>query len=147
MDGLVQKSLAGRINRRITLRHLILASPDIDVDLFASQLAYVPKEVRDNIYLLVSQDDRALRLSRRIAGGIPRTGALPAEALEGLGLTVIDLTEVDDTTSLSHSKFADSPDVVRLIGAGLNTAPDIGARTPGLLREVIGDAPIRVIGN
>ncbi|MEM0946655.1 MAG: alpha/beta hydrolase [Pseudomonadota bacterium] len=147
MEGLVEQSLTGRFNSRIALRHVVLASPDIDVDLFATQLAYLPKPVRDRMFLLVSQDDRALRISRRIAGGVPRTGALPAEALEGLGLTVIDLTEVEDETSLSHSKFADSPDVVRLIGESLNNGPAISSGRTGLLQDVIGDAPIRVIGN
>ncbi len=147
MEGMVEQSLTGRFDSRVALRHIVLASPDIDVDLFVAQLAYLPKDVRDRIFLLVSQDDRALRLSRRIAGGVPRTGALPAEALEGLGLTVIDLTEVDDKTSLSHSKFADSPEVVRLIGEGLNNGPAISSGRQGLLQEVLGDTPIRVVGN
>jgi esterase/lipase superfamily enzyme len=111
----------------------VLASPDIDIDLFRTQLALLPEPIRQRMYLLVSENDSALRFSRRIAGGVPRVGAADTTELEELGLTVIDLSEVDDSSSGSHSKFAGSPEVVRLIGAGLNRAGRFGEpNTPAL---------------
>ena len=140
---------AGRLTRatRTTINHIMLASPDIDIDLFRTQIAQLPQSVRSRMYLFVSKDDGALLMSRRIAGGVPRVGAADAAELERLGLTVIDLSEIADSNSGSHSKFAGSPEVVQLIGAGLNSAGRFGeTSTPGL-DQLLADVPIRVFGN
>ena len=133
MEGLLERSRQGQLNRRGRLGNVILASPDIDLDLFRSQLAqFVDRP--DNFFVLLSKDDRALRLSRFIAGGVPRVGAANAEELAGLGVTVVDLSEVEDNGTLSHAKFAASPDIVKLIGRGLNQASrfDQSEATPQL---------------
>lgn len=96
------------------IRNIILASPDIDVDLFAQQLRSIPREQR-RFYVLTSADDRALNLSSKIARK-PRVGQLNPEALSDLGVNVIDLSQVEDTSSIHHTKFADSPEIVQLIG-------------------------------
>ena len=49
-----------------------------------------------------------------------RVGDEPGSELAKLGVTVIDLTKVDDTSSLNHTKFANAPDVVQLIGQRMN---------------------------
>ena len=86
-------------------------------------------------------------VSRRLAGGVPRVGAANTEELEDLGVTVIDLSEIDDSSSGSHSKFAGSPEVVRLIGKGLNTTGGLGSGpTPGL-DEILAGVPIRILRN
>ena len=146
MEGLVEAQQAGRLGRR-TINHIILASPDIDIDLFRAQIELLPQAVRDKMYLLVSRDDSALRVSRRIAGGVPRVGAADAEELEEIGLTVIDLSEIDDSNSGSHSKFAGSPQVVQLIGAGLNSAGNFGESTTPGLDQILTGVPVRNIGN
>ena len=146
MEGLVEAQQAGRLGRR-TINHIILASPDIDIDLFRAQIELLPQAVRDKMYLLVSRDDSALRVSRRIAGGVPRVGAADAEELEEIGLTVIDLSEIDDLSSGSHSKFAGSPQVVQLIGAGLNSAGNFGESTTPGLDQILTGVPVRNIGN
>ncbi|MBP7000021.1 alpha/beta hydrolase [Amaricoccus sp.] len=147
MEGLVDAAQTGQLGRRNRINQIILASPDIDIDLFRTQLAQLPQDVRERMYLLVSKDDGALRFSRRIAGGVPRVGAADTAELEDLGLTVIDLSEIDDSSSGSHSKFAGSPEVVRLIGAGLNSVGGFdAANTPGL-DEILADVPIRILGD
>ena len=146
MEGLVEAQQAGRLGRR-TINHIILASPDIDIDLFRAQIELLPQAVRDKMYLLVSRDDSALRVSRRIAGGVPRVGAADAEELEEIGLTVIDLSEIDNSSSGSHSKFAGSPQVVQLIGAGLNSAGNFGESTTPGLDQILTGVPVRNIGN
>jgi len=71
----------------------------------------------------LSQDDRALKVSRRVWGNIPRLGSInPEEApykeeLASENVTVIDLTKVKSGDSLNHGKFASSPQIVQLIGA------------------------------
>ena len=71
-------------------------------------------------YVLISSDDEALRFSKRVAGGVDRVGATDVSELEGLGLTVIDLSDIDDSNTGSHSKFAGSPEVVQLVGRTLS---------------------------
>ena len=78
MEGLVDAQQAGVLGRRATINHIILASPDIDIDLFRTQVGLLPQSIRERMYLLVSRDDSALRVSRRIAGGVPRVGAADA---------------------------------------------------------------------
>jgi esterase/lipase superfamily enzyme len=124
----------------------MLASPDIDIDLFRTQLAQLPRPVIERIFLLVSEDDAALRISRRIAGGVPRVGAANTAELEDLGVTVIDLTEIEDSSSGSHSKFAGSPEVVKLIGAGLNSTGRFGETNTPALGKLLGNLPITIVG-
>lgn len=147
MEGLVDLQQAGTLGRRGTINHIMLASPDIDVDLFRTQLIQLSPEIREKIYVLVSRDDRALRVSSRIAGGVPRVGAANPQQLERLGVTVIDLSEIRDSSSGSHSKFAGSPEVVKLIGAGLNTVGRFGEDTSPALTQILTASPIRIFGN
>lgn len=147
MEGLVDAQLAGRLDRGGRIDNIMLASPDIDIDLFRTQIGLLPKSVVDKMYLLVSKDDSALRVSRRIAGGVPRVGASDAAELEKLGVTVIDLSDIEDSSSGSHSKFAGSPEVVQLIGSGLNATGGLDAgNTPGL-DQLLSRVPIRILGN
>jgi esterase/lipase superfamily enzyme len=106
------------------IENVILASPDIDVDVFARQWSELG-ERKPNFTIFVSQDDRALALSRYISGDVQRLGQInPAEEpykskLENAGITVVDLTKVKSADSLNHGKFAESPEVVQLIGQRL----------------------------
>lgn len=146
MEGLVDAALTGRLDKRGKIDKIVLASPDIDIDLFRTQIGLLPPDLRERMYLLISRDDYALKASRRIAGGVPRVGAADAELLEGYGLTLIDLSEISDSSSGSHSKFAGSPEVVQLIGAGLNRSDPSGrSGTPGI-QQLLSDVPIQVFG-
>jgi esterase/lipase superfamily enzyme len=148
MEALVDGAQTGRLNLRASsINHITLASPDIDLDLFRRQLGELPLSIREKIYLLISEDDGALRASRLVAGGVPRVGAADAEELEKLGVTVIDLSEIDDSTSGSHSKFAGSPEVVRLLGAGLNQVGRFGEQDTPELNRVLDGVPVRILWN
>lgn len=119
MEAIKDSVLAGQFDEADRLKSIILASPDIDIDLFRAQLEQIDGRV-ERIAVLFSEDDSALRISRRIAGGVPRVGASDIDALADLGVVAIDLSEVDNSSSGSHSKFAGSPEIVQLIGSGLN---------------------------
>lgn len=147
MEGLIDLQQAGTLGRRGTINHIMLASPDIDIDLFRTQLGQLPPTIRQRIYLLVSRDDRALRVSSRIAGGVPRVGAANTAELERLGVTVIDLSEIRDSSSGSHSKFAGSPEVVRLIGAGLNSVGRFDEDSSPAITQILAASPIHILGN
>ncbi|WP_082520630.1 alpha/beta hydrolase [Rhizobium sp. Root482] len=108
------------------IENVILASPDIDIDVFARQWSELGKK-RPNFTIFVSQDDRALALSRYISGDVQRLGQVnPADepyrsSFEEAGITVVDLTRVKTEGSLRHGKFAESPEIVQLIGKRLVT--------------------------
>lgn len=109
----------GRVAPKI--QNVILASPDLDVDVFGRQLAEIGKK-RPKFTLFVSQDDRALALSKRISGDVDRLGQIDPRqepyrsGLEKEGITVLDLTALQSGDQLNHGKFAESPYVVKLLG-------------------------------
>ena len=106
-------------------KNVMLAAPDVDVDVFRSQIVDMGKQ-HPQFTLFVSRDDRALALSRRVWGDVPRLGSIdPEEApykqeLEANKIAVIDLTKIKAGDDLHHSKFAQSPEVVQLIGARIS---------------------------
>jgi esterase/lipase superfamily enzyme len=71
---------------------VVFASPDIDMDVFASSIERIGPIAR-NITVLTATNDRALALSRWMAGGMTRVGAAQKAQLEQLGLHVIDASE------------------------------------------------------
>ncbi|MFK7871076.1 MAG: alpha/beta hydrolase [Roseobacter sp.] len=144
MEAIRDADARGDFNANGRLRSVILASPDIDIDLFTAQLQQIDLEL-DSFFVLLSKDDSALRTSRRIAGGVPRVGASDADDLAALGVVAIDLTEIDNSASGSHSKFAGSPEVVQLIGRGLNNAEPFGRHVRmSQLDEFLANIPIRI---
>lgn len=147
MEGLVERQQAGRLGKGKRLNSIMLAAPDIDIDLFRTQLDQLSPETRGAIFLLISERDPALRVSSRIAGGVPRVGAASLETLEEFGVTVIDLSAIHDSSSGDHSKFAGSPEVVQLIGAGLNSAGRFGEDTSPVIDQILSVSPIRILRN
>ncbi|MFQ6182700.1 alpha/beta hydrolase [Sinorhizobium meliloti] len=120
MESLRQMGIRdGKIAPKI--ENVILASPDIDLDVFAKQWVDMGK-ARPKFTVFVSQDDRALAVSRLISGDVSRLGAIDPTAepyrtqLERAGITAIDLTKVVTEDGLHHGKFAESPEIVQLIG-------------------------------
>jgi esterase/lipase superfamily enzyme len=71
---------------------VVFASPDIDMDVFASSVEQVGPIAR-KITVLTATNDRALALSRWMAGGMTRVGAAQEAQLEQLGLHVIDASQ------------------------------------------------------
>lgn len=125
----------GRVAPKI--QNVILASPDLDVDVFGRQLAELgPK--RPKFTLFVSQDDRALAISKRISGNVDRLGQIdPSKEpyrseLEKRGITVLDLTALQVGDQLNHGKFAESPYVVKLLGNRLIAGQTITDSKVGL---------------
>ncbi|KXO79693.1 MULTISPECIES: alpha/beta hydrolase [Brucella] len=125
----------GRVNAKIT--DVILASPDLDVDVFSKQFLAMGKQ-HPRFTLFTSRDDRALALSRRISGNIDRLGQIDPSIepyrseLEKAGITVIDLTQLKAGDRLNHGKFASSPEVVQLIGQRLVAGQTITDSQVGL---------------
>jgi len=106
------------------IKNVMLAAPDVDVDVFRRQMADIGAQ-GPNVTLFVSQDDRALKVSRRVWGNIERLGQINvaqepfATEMQQDKITVIDLTKLHTDDRLNHAKFAASPEVVQLIGTRL----------------------------
>lgn len=105
------------------IHDVILASPDLDVDVFGHQIERIGRG--PHFTLLVSRDDRALDLSKFIAGGVERLGGIDPTVephrsmLEKRGVTVYDLSALKTAGPLNHRKFTESPDAVRVLGERL----------------------------
>lgn len=104
MEALRTLTLSGD---RTTLRRIdmaMLASPDIDLDIFEQQLDDVRPAVP--IAVLVSRNDNALAVSRRLAGGYARVGdGSSLDALRARGVAVVDATRMEGG---GHNVFASS---------------------------------------
>jgi len=107
------------------IRDIMMASPDIDFDVFRRQIAEIEASDKSPpITLFVSKDDKALAASSFLAGSEPRLGLINPHAepyrsiLEQARVNVIDLTGVRSDDPTNHGKFAQS-EVVGAIGKRL----------------------------
>lgn len=111
----------GRVAAKI--RTVLLAAPDVDVDLAREQISTMGAE-RPNFTLFVSEDDRALALSRQLWGG-PRLGAIDPDIepystqLAQEKIDVVNLTKLKSSDQFNHGKFAENPKAVEIIGRSL----------------------------
>lgn len=138
MEALRQLAITDDRDIGQTLGDVILAAPDIDVDVFKSQLRRIGKPDRP-FFVLVSDDDRALLVSSLIAGNRPRVGDYDEdEDLASLGVTVINVSGLSGGDSLNHAKFADNPLLVQLLGDRLNEDDKLGGGTDDVSRRIEG---------
>ncbi|MGV1754383.1 alpha/beta hydrolase [Agrobacterium sp. CG674] len=90
---------------------IVLAAPDIDADVFKSQLrdiGHIPTPVT----LLVSNSDSALKISSFVSGERPRVGMLDIndpliqQTAKAERLTVIDISSLKSSDGLGHDRYA-----------------------------------------
>jgi esterase/lipase superfamily enzyme len=158
VEAFRQIKISGDLSHRDKIGYVFLAAPDIDIDVFKSQMRRFGKP-RKPFYIILSEDDRALFLSRTIAGGVTRVGDNPDVAeLAALGATVIDLTDLKATDSTNHDKFAQlaavAPQLQGVLARGVprdHQASDVGqtavsgvGAVASLPLTILG-APIRII--
>lgn len=109
LEALRQLRLTGKTDV-INRLHVILASPDIDIDVFRAGIDVIGP-MSPPMTLLVSRDDRALAISRRLAGNRMRVGALNVddprveEAAEKAKLRIIDISSLKGSDSFNHDRF------------------------------------------
>lgn len=132
METLQMATLRGDANYGGKLDVVVLAAPDIDIDVFAAQMEVIGNRQRPTA-ILISRTDRALKLSQRLAGGVSRLGAATPRqeetlaAVKRLGIIAVDITDLKGGDSLDHSKFAQSSvvlqQIARYLGGQGGTAP------------------------
>jgi esterase/lipase superfamily enzyme len=115
MEAFRELAQTGRARYLNRLNGVVLAAPDIDVDAFQSQVRDIVELPRPFI-IVVSRRDRALGISRRIAGGHPRVGSGSDIALlQKQQIAVLDASDLDNG---SHNIFASSETLMSLVNEG-----------------------------
>jgi esterase/lipase superfamily enzyme len=115
METLRGLALSGDQTTLNKINAVILISADLEVDVFRRQApavlaAGVP------IYLLVSDDDKALKLSAVVRGETERLGSIRSKAeIGGLDVTIIDLSEIESPDMTGHLKVGTSPELIEFI--------------------------------
>ncbi len=123
----VLRDLGPSLPEGVQLNQIILASPDVDRDVFGYLAANLNKYGR-GITLYCSANDRAMAAARRVAGGIPRAGDVPADGpivIDGIDTIDISATSTD-VLALNHSVYAERTALLNDIGLLLQT----GERPP-----------------
>jgi esterase/lipase superfamily enzyme len=121
MEALRTLSISGEQSTVGKIDALILAAPDIDIDVFRSQLADIPVRPK-TMLVLVSAKDRALKISSGLRGGKERVGSgANKEELVAQGMIVLDVATLREKgDQLSHSTFSNSEELIRLVTGGLS---------------------------
>jgi len=128
MGGLVTlealRSIADRSSGALDNRFgaIILANPDVDVDLFRRQTkrlaSLVPK-----MTVIMSAKDRALEFSSRLAGNVPRVGTSDRAELESTGVKVVDATDYGSGI-INHDIFMSRVELHGVIARAIENASE-----------------------
>ena len=157
VETLRQAKMKGHGDFNGKLNDVVLASPDIDVNVFRTQLDVIGR-LRQPITILVSGDDKVLSLASTLAGGVERVGNVAGSdprvlaGAERYNLRIVDLSKVQGSTSLNHDKFAESEAVLSAIGKGLSSETSGKAVQSGVFDAVVNagnsllEVPAAIIG-
>ncbi|HTV32991.1 MAG TPA: alpha/beta hydrolase [Methylocella sp.] len=130
-------------DRRVApkIRNVMLAAPDVDFDVSRTQiLAMGP--TRPDFTLFLSESDKALAFSRKIWGA-PRLGDIdpyvdPYRAeLAKEHIHVFDVTGYHSPDPLHHGTALENPQIVKLIGASLDSGQVLTDSRVGLGERVM----------
>jgi esterase/lipase superfamily enzyme len=116
------------------IAQFVMAAPDVDRDMFIQEIPGIAK-VAKGITLYASKNDKALQLSKRVAGNIPRAGDVPAGGPIVISpVSTIDVSAIgDELFGLNHNTFA----VTRSILDDLKILLETG-KPPPRLTEIRG---------
>lgn len=136
MEALRQMAIGGDATLGGKLGDVVLASPDIDVDVFKSQMARIGKPQSPYIVLL-SDDDRALRVSKIVAGNQPRLGDYKkASDLADYGVAVVDMSSQRGNSGSNHHKFAENALLLQLLGQRLSDPNALSGDERGITDQI-----------
>lgn len=135
MEALRQTAIRGSDNVLRKIRSVVLMSPDLDVDVFRSQVAALAPRVIP-IYIVTSGRDRALWLSGLLRGQSARLGAIQdgSKVADLPGVIVLDLSVLQGSGDpLNHFSAATSPEMIAMINGldkfGMTTLRDEARQT------------------
>ena len=93
----------------LKLGAIVLAAPDIDIDVFSSSVRRIGA-LAQRITVLTAANDRALGIVNKLAGGVARVGTAEKEQLEALGLRVVDASQFSGS-GINHDLFLSNDQV------------------------------------
>lgn len=111
VESVRQLSLEGKRDVVRSIDQLVLAAPDIDIDLLKKQLAATERLAKP-IVILASKDDIALALSKRVAGSAATAGSLDIDdprtqqLARDENLDIIDISKLPSLNGSNHDRFA-----------------------------------------
>lgn len=109
MEALRQLSLQGDV-KALKKLNVILAAPDIDEDVFATQVEAIGP-LDPPMLVMVSSDDYALRVSRLLQGNRQRAGQFDitdpevVEAAREMNILLLDISSIPSSDALGHSRY------------------------------------------
>lgn len=111
----------------VSINQVISAAPDVDRDNFEN-IARAIQGFAKGVTLYAASNDRALIVSRRFHGGVPRAGDVPEQGPVVLhGVDTIDVSAAStDGLGINHSGYAENNTLLNDIGLLLQT----GERPP-----------------
>lgn len=110
VESLRQLKLSGRGDVLRRIDQVVLAAPDIDLDLFKRQVDTIGR-LTQPIVVLNATDDRALDISARIGGSRPRIGAVGGqnevakELIANRSIEMVDLSMLPAPDRTKHNRF------------------------------------------
>ncbi len=111
VEAVRQLSLTGNTNAVRSIDQMVLAAPDIDIDLLRKQLS-VTEKLSKPIVVLASKDDLALALSKHLAGSAATAGSLDIddprtrELAVKENIEVVDISSIPSLNGTNHDRFA-----------------------------------------
>jgi esterase/lipase superfamily enzyme len=101
---------------------VVLASPDVDIDLFTRNVERLGPDAR-KITVISSTNDRALAVSQRLAGGV-RAGAADREKLEKLERLGVRIADASDYGGglMNHDLFLSNAEVQQVVRRAVERA-------------------------
>lgn len=123
METLRQAALKKSLDVAAEIDALVLMAPDIDGELFRSQVAGMGK-LPDPFILMVAEQDRALRISSLLTGRRPRLGAQTDRTVVGdLPISIVDVSDLSDGKNFEHKIVTTSPAAIAIIRKLSQKAP------------------------
>jgi len=120
LETLRQASIANNKSATAKLVRIILAAPDVDMDVFRTQIRRMGP-LSSKFVLYASSDDKALRLSQFLFGGQERAGEnTNVDEFKRLGIEAHDLSGVPGAFGKNHGKAFNDAETIQGIGTILN---------------------------
>lgn len=117
METLRQIELKGSLDIALHINAVILMAPDVDGELFRSQVESINR-LPSPFILMVAEQDRALRISSLLTGFRPRLGAQTDRTIVGdLPISVIDVSGLSTGSNFDHKIATTSPAAISIIRA------------------------------
>lgn len=152
MESLRQLKLSGHDDILARLK-IVLAAPDIDANVFRTQLTTIGKLPKP-ITILVAKDDRALKVSSLLTAESRRLGALDVSDPEVVAtarlanVQIVDISNVESEDSFKHSRYASMVSVLPQLEKGRQGNSTIG-RAGAYVFSAAGDtiaSPFKLVG-